>query len=133
MAGRQSMKNSKAAKERAKAVWNKTGGRGWYCGQWLIEPHLDKERAEQFRWFAIDHILPVRLGGTDEIDNLAPACWMCNCSKGSRTLEDYRIHAGRLAAGIPFFNTEQMNHLALAGFRFPKREPHVFWAESQGL
>jgi hypothetical protein len=30
----------------------------------------------------IDHIIPLALGGKDEIENLIPACWRCNAKKG---------------------------------------------------
>lgn len=32
----------------------------------------------------IDHILPVALGGTDELDNLQVLCAACNLHKGAR-------------------------------------------------
>lgn len=32
---------------------------------------------------SIDHIVPVALGGTDEIDNLRPACISCNSRGGA--------------------------------------------------
>lgn len=34
----------------------------------------------------IDHIKSLRDGGTDDIDNLAAACWECNAGKGGRSL-----------------------------------------------
>ena len=38
---------------------------------------------------AIDHIYPVALGGTTDVNNLATACHNCNIRKGSRDLSDY--------------------------------------------
>ena len=32
----------------------------------------------------VDHIIPVRVGGSDALDNLAPACRRCNASKGAK-------------------------------------------------
>lgn len=128
---RQSMNQGAGAKDRSVAVWAKTNGRCWYCGQWLVESKQDKDGAEQYRWFAIDHITPKRQGGTDDLDNLLPACWICNCSKGNKNLEEYRIHAGRIAAEIPKFSEEQLAYLASVGFRFPERPAHVFWGETQ--
>jgi 5-methylcytosine-specific restriction endonuclease McrA/uncharacterized protein YutE (UPF0331/DUF86 family) len=37
----------------------------------------------------LDHIKPMMLGGTDDIDNLATACPNCNMLKGARDLSDY--------------------------------------------
>lgn len=34
----------------------------------------------------IDHVHPVRLGGTDALENLTVACAPCNLSKGGKTL-----------------------------------------------
>ena len=33
---------------------------------------------------SVDHIVPVALGGTDELDNLRPACLSCNSRDGAR-------------------------------------------------
>lgn len=32
----------------------------------------------------VDHIIPLALGGTNDFDNLMPACKPCNSSRGSR-------------------------------------------------
>ncbi|NJL91914.1 MAG: HNH endonuclease [Coleofasciculaceae cyanobacterium SM2_1_6] len=39
----------------------------------------------QFVQFTIDHILPISQGGTDELDNLALACFHCNRQKYTKT------------------------------------------------
>ena len=55
-------------------VWDKTGGVCWYCGC----------QTNPFRDFTVDHMHPVARGGTDDIDNLVPACRSCNSAKGCR-------------------------------------------------
>lgn len=35
--------------------------------------------------FTIDHIVPIKLGGSSDIDNLCLACWDCNIAKKART------------------------------------------------
>lgn len=37
-----------------------------------------------------DHINPVLLGGTNELNNLATSCGPCNRSKGAKTLEQWK-------------------------------------------
>ncbi len=32
--------------------------------------------------FHVDHIIPVKLGGSDDISNLCLACYKCNAHKG---------------------------------------------------
>jgi hypothetical protein len=36
----------------------------------------------------IDHIMPVALGGTNEIGNLVTACRTCNLTKGAKFMND---------------------------------------------
>jgi len=36
-----------------------------------------------------DHIMPIRLGGSDSIENIQPLCRQCNLTKGNRYI-DYR-------------------------------------------
>lgn len=36
---------------------------------------------------SLEHIVPTQHGGTNEVTNLATACWRCNALKGSATLE----------------------------------------------
>ena len=39
--------------------------------------------------FHIDHIHPISLGGTSDVDNLALACAPCNLSKGAKTVQEW--------------------------------------------
>jgi len=43
--------------------------------------------------FTIDHIIPKSKGGSDSADNRMPACRECNLSKGTKTLEEFRLWA----------------------------------------
>ena len=45
--------------------------------------------------FVVDHIIPLRFGGTDDIDNKQPAHRDCNMTKGSS------LPAGHEAPGAP--------------------------------
>ena len=48
-------------------VYEKYNGHCAYCG-----------KAIAIRDMQVDHILPKRNGGTDDIDNLNPSCRLCN-------------------------------------------------------
>lgn len=37
-----------------------------------------------------DHVIPLSLGGTDDISNIQPLCNLCNVTKGNRHSTDYR-------------------------------------------
>jgi len=37
----------------------------------------------------IDHQIPLSRGGTNYIENIAPACKICNCKKYTKTAEEY--------------------------------------------
>ena len=53
-------------------VFERDGFKCVYCGS------TDK--------LVIDHIQPVADGGTDDMENLATACWLCNAGKADRPL-----------------------------------------------
>lgn len=119
---------SKAIKEQ---VWSKTNGCCWYCGITLVRarPVDDDNRDVIHRWFVADHIVPQSQGGTDDIDNLLPACWICNSSKGTRSLEEYRLYVSMQAAGVPFFKQDQIDWLRSQGFELPVIHSYRFWGE----
>lgn len=53
----------------------RTPGICWYCGE---------EATTR------DHVTPRSRGGTDDPENLVPACVRCNSQKRDKTLEEYR-------------------------------------------
>lgn len=36
-----------------------------------------------------DHIIPISRGGSNTIENILPACWLCNCKKNDKTAEEF--------------------------------------------
>jgi len=60
-------------------VYEKYGGCCAYCGKEI-----------EFKDMQVDHIVPKRRDGTDDFDNLNPACRRCNHYKSSLTLEGFR-------------------------------------------
>lgn len=71
-------------------VWARTEGRCWYCGR-QTNPYDD---------FAVDHVIPVAAGGTNDADNLAPSCRTCNGRKGASDVESLRRY---MASGVFWF------------------------------
>jgi len=43
------------------------------------------------RAIEVDHIVPRKLGGTDDLTNLQALCFKCNANKGARDDKDFRI------------------------------------------
>lgn len=61
-------------------VLRKTNGVCTYCAV-----KLETTVSRQPTSFEVDHVLPVALGGTDDIANLVPACRSCNSKKIAKT------------------------------------------------
>jgi len=79
--------------ETRKVVWEKTNGRCYYCGI----------RLTPFN-FHVDHETPLSKGGSNEINNLLPACSVCNLEKKDRCgyewlLDIYREYGIGLGKG----------------------------------
>lgn len=61
------------------AVYNKYHGHCAYCGREIL-----------FRNMQVDHMIPKAFGGTDDMENLMPACRLCNHYKRAERLEYFR-------------------------------------------
>lgn len=73
-------------------VIKKNSGRCVYCSKALTTSHGFPNS------FHADHVLPVALGGTDDIANLVPACSSCNSKKNAKTVQQFS--EAMRAAGI---------------------------------
>lgn len=71
----QKMRKNIAKSVRARA-YAKTDGWCWYCGRRAVS--------------CLDHIVPVKDGGTNDYDNLVPSCEQCNLRKGVLSVEGFR-------------------------------------------
>jgi 5-methylcytosine-specific restriction endonuclease McrA len=98
-------------------IYNKFGGCCAYCGEEITIKQMH-----------IDHIYPQFLGGTDDIDNLNPACAPCNLWKKTYTVDEFRrqieLQAERLRKYQGGFRlAERFNQIKETG------EPVIFWFE----
>lgn len=105
-------------------IWDKTGGRCWYCGCFL----------HPFRTFQIDHVVPVTAGGATTFDNLVPVCRTCNRRKRDLSLEDFRAFCQKPSVAFQF-SPEQIAYLAENGLDFSSipTPPFRFYFEEQGF
>lgn len=62
-----------------------THGHCAYCGKGLNK-----------RAMTVDHIRPISKGGKNSMKNYLPACQECNCMKGSRHIDKWRVLAKKL-------------------------------------
>lgn len=120
----------KFSKSIVKAVLEKSGGRCWYCGIELTPESRDRLTPQTY---CIDHLFPISKGGVSEIDNLVPSCWKCNGSKGTHTVEEFRVVMTRRDHKMPAFAPEQIEFLKANGIKLPEFPPHVFYFEKAGL
>lgn len=67
------------SKARRREIYQKCSGHCAYCGKPIPLESMQ-----------VDHIQPLALGGSNEIDNLLPACHSCNHYKDTLTLEKFR-------------------------------------------
>jgi len=65
-------------------VLNKFGKKCAYCGCDLVKFHIDHVKPLK------RHLEDVEKKGANHIDNYYPACFSCNSSKGSQTIEEFR-------------------------------------------
>ena len=102
-----------------------------------------------------DHIVPLCRGGVDLIENIAIACWRCNCLKGNKTATEFlnerpafaqRVQKGpqrstgiisllhRVQFGEPFTMAELKQRIATAEATGALRNQWVVcWLTSMGV
>ena len=52
---------------------------------------VDMPKDYKYHLATIDHKIPRSSGGSNDWDNLVLACLFCNCQKGVKSYEDYKI------------------------------------------
>lgn len=77
-------------------VYKKCHGHCAYCGCLL-----------DYKDMQVDHVIPLRVGGNDDISNMLPACRSCNHYKAALVLEQFREYVHQIPArlkrdSIPF-------------------------------
>lgn len=52
----------------------------------------------------VEHVIPRSLGGTDDLENLKPACKTHNSSRGNRPIEEWRATNTNEVSWLLFLN-----------------------------
>ena len=102
-------------------IYAKCGGHCAYCG---CELPYDKMQ--------IDHVISVEHGGTDDMDNLLPACRSCNHYKHCSTLESFRRMLEKMPAVLARDNVTYQIAVRY-GLVDPKPHPVVFYFEQEEI
>jgi len=108
------------------AIWDKTKGRCWYCGE-KVEI-IPKDKKNQKRRYVTDHIIPRKKGGPDSLNNIVPSCASCNNTKNNHNVEYLRLVLALRTRGAPSFTIEQMVWI-LDNFKLPY---YKFYGEKDG-
>lgn len=79
------MNRRRLSKSERKKIYEKCKGHCAYCGCKL-----------EYKDMQIDHVIPLRRGGEDDIKNMLPACRSCNHYKATLTAEEFRDYVSRI-------------------------------------
>lgn len=88
------MRRRKLTYSERNTVYDKCDGCCAYCGT-----HIDFEDMQ------VDHVMPLRKGGADRLDNMLPACRSCNHYKSTLTLEQFRAAVEKMPQVLERDNT----------------------------
>lgn len=80
------MRRKKLSVEDRKAIYQKCHGHCAYCGCNL-----------SYEAMQIDHMIPLRRGGADSMENMLPSCKSCNHYKATLTATEFKEYV----SGIP--------------------------------
>ena len=72
------IKRKSYSDEERKIIYDRSDGRCVLCGQRLVLENM-----------TLDHIIPLSLGGKDDMENLQVACFACNQLKSNILPEDF--------------------------------------------
>lgn len=79
------MNRRRLSKSERQKIYDKYNGHCAYCGCEL-----------GYKDMQVDHVIPLRRGGDDDIENMLPACRSCNHYKGTLTAEEFREYVSKI-------------------------------------
>ncbi len=99
-------------------IYEKFGGRCAYCGCKITIKEMQA-----------DHVVPLHLGGADDISNLYPACRACNHYKSTFTVEKFREMIQRAPAALMKSNATYRSIARFGLIRHPENPEVRFYFE----
>lgn len=79
--------------EETRDLFQRQKGKCYYCHKKLINPFTKEGKGEIAH---LDHVIPLKRGGRNDIGNLVWACGFCNDSKGDKLPHEWHRNNGRL-------------------------------------
>ena len=120
------------------AIWDKSGGKCWYCGCDLN----DKWHADHFKPIVreMKYVTGVGVRTTGECyypdrdteENKVPSCPSCNIEKHSYTLEQFRRNISGFVNSLNSYHN-QYKFAKKYGLVTETEKEVTFWFENQGL
>lgn len=101
-------------------IYGKFGGHCAYCG---CEITIKEMQA--------DHVVPLHLGGADEISNLYPACRACNHYKSTYTVEKFRTVIQQAPAVLMKSSATYRNLVRFGLIKLPEKTVVRFYFERE--
>ena len=100
-------------------IYNKYNGHCAYCGKKI-----------DFDDLSIDHLIAVSKGGTDDVENLIPCCYLCNHQKDSMSVEEFRTYLENITS---ILDDQKPYRIALLYKKITvvKKKPVVFYFEQR--
>jgi 5-methylcytosine-specific restriction endonuclease McrA len=106
------------SKNKRRYLFGLCGGRCAYCGRDIV-----------FEDLHVDHVVALSKGGSNENDNLLPACKECNASKGQFSIEEYRDSIQNYHEQFAKTNVKYRNAVTY-GIITPHRRDITFYYET---
>ena len=111
-------KRRNLSQQKRREVYDKLEGHCAYCG---CEISIKQMQA--------DHLVPLALGGADEVSNLLPSCRSCNHRKSTERLELFR-HSVEHFEGVLARDNVTYRNAVRFGQVTPTPHPVVFYFEN---
>lgn len=119
------------------AIWDKSGGKCWYCGCDLPQKGWHADHVEPiYRMLQYDSnrglhtTSECHLPKRDNVDNKVPSCASCNINKHTMSVEEFRRQIQRYVDSLNARNTQYIVAKRY-GLIAETNIPVVFWFEAQ--